>query len=512
MCSPWRRVSNPIRLLAALAAFAVLAALGLYHLDRYPAPWYDEGVNLQAARNLAAGDGYGLTYGGNFELFDPQLTTGPTVIGPVALVFRLSAAAGVDEARLVIAGYTLLAGLGLFWLACQIAGWWAATLAVASLAAVGDYVGVAEGRAVVGEVPALAFLFLGAAALVAAAGRRRRLPLTVLSGALLGLAILTKAQLATVVAAMVGLWVLPRLIRRAHDARLEGRWPASELLVLLGVLVLPLIAWQLTQLLTLGTRGYVDNLLEIQAVAHVSSEAPPFLKVGSSLAAIRETRSAWAGLLALGYVWVRAVLGDARFRQPQVLLVPAFTTLAWLWFGVFSMGWLRLEVPAVLSASLGLGILLCDVAARLASTRLSPALRPLAAGLVVLPLAWYGSRNLLLLDQADDAVAYDLAALVDQRVSPNATIETDEWELDVLMQPPAHHPPVAVVVNAVGSVELHQPPTLVQSYEAPGSASYLIDGRFSKIDGIYRHVLEEGEFAHVATLGDYDLYQRVGSP
>ncbi len=71
---------------------------------------------------------------------------------------------------------------------------------------------------------------------------------------------------------------------------------------------------------------------------------------------------------------------------------------------------------------------------------------------------------------------------------------------------------MAVVVNAVGSVELDLPPTLVQSYEAPDSASYLIDGRFSKIDGIYRHVLAEGQFAHVATLGDYDLYQRVGPP
>ncbi|MBV9358736.1 MAG: hypothetical protein JO023_24780, partial [Chloroflexi bacterium] len=283
-----------------MAAFAVLTVLALYHLDRYPAPWYDEGVNLQAARNLADGVGYGLSYGGTFAYFDPQLTTGPTLIAPVALVFRVAGGAGVDQARLVVAGYTLLAGLGLFWLTSLVAGWWAAALAVFALTAVGDYVGVAEGRAVVGELPALAYLFLGLAALVAASRRSRPVPFTVVSGLLLGLAIVTKAQLASVVAAVIGLWLLARLARRARVPRVDGRWPTSELLVLLGVLVVPLIAWQLTQVLFLGPRGYVNNLLEIQAVARVSSETPPLLKLGASLAALRETQTAWPGLIALG--------------------------------------------------------------------------------------------------------------------------------------------------------------------------------------------------------------------
>ncbi len=197
---------------------------------------------------------------------------------------------------------------------------------------------------------------------------------------------------------MLGLWLLSRLARRTHVPRVDGSWPTSELLLLLGVLVLPLIAWQLTQVLVLGPRAYVDNLLEIQAVARVSSETPPLMKLGASLAALRETHTAWAGLIALGYLWLRVALGDARFRQPQVLVLPAFTTLAWFWFAIFSMGWLRLEMPAVLSASLGLGILLYDLAARLATPRLWPVWRPLAAGLVVVPLAWYASRNVLLLE------------------------------------------------------------------------------------------------------------------
>jgi 4-amino-4-deoxy-L-arabinose transferase-like glycosyltransferase len=502
---------------SALVGLAAIVGLGLLvtcHLDRYPAPWYDEGVNLQAARNLAESGRYGLAYDGFVQPFDPQMTTGPTVIGPVAASFRVFGP-GVLQARAVMAAYALVAGLGLFWVTARLFGPLAGVFAVAVMAGIGDYVGLAEGRSVVGEVAALAYLFLGAGVLLHGwPGQRAPWPgsratnaqalgrtgTLALAGALFGLAIVTKAQFAVVVPVLLGVCVLGVRSGTLSPAR------AGLLLVAVG---LPVLAWQLFQALALGPLAYLDNLLVVQSLARVSSEAPPLRKLGSNLGDLLSTWSAWPGLLALVYFWVRLRRGDRRLRQPAAMVVPAFATLSWIWFVCFSMGWLRLAVPAITAGSLCLAMLVDDVLAwaRARSTRVAP--RAAVAALVLGPLALGVARNAALVAGADEVAAYDLAALVDQRVEAGATIETDEWELDLLVRRSAHHPPAAVVADAVGAVELQTPTTLVQSYEAAAGATYLIDGRFSKLDGIYRHALDEGRFARIASLGDYDLYRRV---
>jgi hypothetical protein len=53
-----------------------LFTLASWSLTALPQPWYDEGVNLQAAANLAHGACYGLRYddAGALHPFDVQLT------------------------------------------------------------------------------------------------------------------------------------------------------------------------------------------------------------------------------------------------------------------------------------------------------------------------------------------------------------------------------------------------------------------------------------------------------
>src|SRR5207248_2508618 len=67
---------------AQVAVGLLVCILAIWSLTAFPAPWYDEGINLHAAANLASGRGYGLLYGdaGGLRAFDMQLTTGPTVI------------------------------------------------------------------------------------------------------------------------------------------------------------------------------------------------------------------------------------------------------------------------------------------------------------------------------------------------------------------------------------------------------------------------------------------------
>jgi 4-amino-4-deoxy-L-arabinose transferase-like glycosyltransferase len=496
--------------LAPLVALLVLGFLASYRLDRYPDLWYDEGVNLQAARNLVMTGRYGLVYDDRLQLFDPQLTTGPTVIGPVAAAFALFGV-GLTQARAVIALYTLLAGAGLCWVGSQVAGRAAGALAVLALAAVGDYVGVAETRSVVGEVPALAYLLLGTGLLASGLGARRagsgRTPgmgsrwRLAAAGGVIGLAVLTKAQLAMVIPGLLlALW---RVGRR------QPRGLAWDGAVLVLALAAPMLCWQLLQLVVLGPRGYLDNLAAIQAVARVSSETPPLRKAGAGLADVAAAPSAWLGLLALAYLWLRVWRADPRLARPAALVLPVFATLSWAWFVCFSMGWSRLAVPAIMAGCLCVGLLLRDGLGRAWRLGLPVAARSALVLGLLSPLGLGLARNGLTLGRADGGAAFDLAALVNQRVEPGATIETNEWELDLLVQRPAHHPPVAVKVDAVAAVELDQPASLAGGYEAAPNATYLIDGRFSKLDRIYSHELGLGRFTRIASLGDYDLYQRI---
>src|SRR3982074_1376355 len=98
-------MSNTYRRAAQTALGVLVVLLATWHLTSFPAAWYDEGINLQAARNLAQSGQYGLVYEDHAPRpFDLQLTTGPTVIGPVAAVFGMFGV-GLRQGRVVMLVY-----------------------------------------------------------------------------------------------------------------------------------------------------------------------------------------------------------------------------------------------------------------------------------------------------------------------------------------------------------------------------------------------------------------------
>ncbi len=487
------------RLLLFTAPLVLVALLATQRLDRYPDPWYDEGVNIQAARNLADTGQYGLDYGAQLQPFDPQLTTGPTVIVPAALVFARFGA-GLAQARAVMAAYTLVAALGLLWVGWQLYGPAVGALAVFVLAGTGGYLGLIEVRSVVGEIAALAFLWWGAGVLLRAPAHGRT-PWLALAGLLFGLATVTKAQFGLVAPALLLLAIWP--------GRRAGGLSPREAAIVVAALAAPVLLWQGVQLATLGPGGFLHNIQESEALARVSSAGPPLRKGETSLALLVSSPSALAGVTALVYSWVR--LARARQAgQPACLLLPVFASLWLAWYVVFSMGWLRQAIPLAALCSLFVAAALRDVFA-FSRRRLQVVAAWAVAALAVVvasPFVWGVVWNGAVLASADDTAA-SVTTMVDQDVRQGAAIETYEWELDVLADRPAHHPPAEVVANAVGVVELGDQPGLVAAYEAPASVSFLVDGRFSKLDGIYRHELARGHFRRVASVGAYDLYERV---
>jgi 4-amino-4-deoxy-L-arabinose transferase-like glycosyltransferase len=499
---------------APALALLVVAILATYQLQIYPRTWFDEGLNLLAAKILSQTGRFGLQTVDGFSAFDLGLGTGPTVVYPIALVFKMF---GVSllHARLVMATYLVLAAAGLFWAARQVFGEVVGVVAVLTFASISVTMTgpVGFGREVLGEVPALAFLFWGVVALTAAR-RPDRTVRWALAGLLFGLAILTKHQIAVLVPAVLVSGLVARLWDHHFSYR---RW-----LLLFVATALPTTLWFAYQVATMGLPWFIEHLHELTGEASASLAISPLARAPSALSQLLDSGyTVWAaaGLL---YVWLIAVREDWR-SYPERLILPTFATL-WLGsFLFFSIGWSRYAVPTVATCCLLSAKLVCDLARRytpvaeLASLNAS-ALRALAANplgtalLVVLASSILSGllSNGFTLARARDTSPQDFAALVSQKVASGAIVESSEWEIDFLTNGAYHHPPAQVIIQSIGSVFLRRGATSVAEYQVPTSAAYLIEGPFSRLTGMYSNARQKGTggYKTIGTTGEYELLER----
>ena len=91
-----------------IAGCLVCAALLFVHLDRSPRTWFDEGSHLHVPKTLVQTGHYADRSSEGFRAFGPTVGVGPTVMLPIAAVFKIGGI-GLLGARLVIALYTIIA-------------------------------------------------------------------------------------------------------------------------------------------------------------------------------------------------------------------------------------------------------------------------------------------------------------------------------------------------------------------------------------------------------------------
>jgi 4-amino-4-deoxy-L-arabinose transferase-like glycosyltransferase len=484
------------RLLAA-GVVLLVGVLASWNLAVAPPTWYDEGVNLQGARNLANSGQYGLVYDDGLRPFDLQLTTGPTVLAPVAATFRVFGV-GLEQGRLVMVAYTLLAALGLYTVGRVLYGPTVGLLAVLVLCAT-NQAGPADTRAVVGEVAALAYLFWGVC-LFAVARVTGRVSLHILAGGLFGLAVLTKGQFGLLMPGLAGVWLITR--------RQPGGFPVQHLFVVLVALLTPVVGWQVYQLVVLQPEGFIAHLRDQSAAVAVSTNAPLLSKTLSGVRYLLSSHMAILGLVALVYIWHGAVGRGWRREPAEKLVLPAFAT-AWLaWYLGMSMAWARYAIPLVTTCCLFVAVLIRDLGAGFRSSqrpgggfgRLRLLADPLGTALLLVlavPIVSGIALQMIALARPPEPSAQLMAALVTRDVAPEASTESLEWELDVLTRHAFHHPPP--FVPAV-------------PYDVPADTTYLVDGPMSKWTGLYRRELEKAEYRRIASAGVYDLYRRESPP
>jgi 4-amino-4-deoxy-L-arabinose transferase-like glycosyltransferase len=92
--------------LAALIALALF--LALINLPYAPRTWFDEGSHLHVPKTLVQHGVYADISSEGYRYYGPTIGIGPTIMLPIALVFKLFGV-GLLQGRLVIVAYLLIA-------------------------------------------------------------------------------------------------------------------------------------------------------------------------------------------------------------------------------------------------------------------------------------------------------------------------------------------------------------------------------------------------------------------
>lgn len=295
-------------------------AIAVYFVRALVSPIdYDEAYNLQIVDMLSHGAGYasyGALRGDGPWRFDPNVTTGPVLLLPLALVWHITGGS-VIAVRAFLALFLPLAVWALLRLMTSSTRHWSLpTVAIVAFLSVPSLpVG-----AVLGELPATAAIFWAAYA----AARRR----PVLMGLAAGLALQMKF-----VFAVAGLLVMGSMLaagyltRRPHlfrDALLAG-----------GFFLLPTLAIETYRAWTFGTwAGYLHSLREFKAFL-VSQDINTWGNwldnrlLGEKAASLYELLSPplWLALSAFGFLFLFCVV--AKFFLPETSDSRQVRTRSW---------------------------------------------------------------------------------------------------------------------------------------------------------------------------------------
>lgn len=334
-------------LAAALLVGHVIVAWQSLTIWRF---WEDEAFNLTVPRNLLAGLGYasdGALSGSTITLFDARISTGPTVLLPVAAVL----ATGIDAiigARLVPLTYWVLLLVGLGVLGRRIGGRWASLAAVAVPLAFTTSAGVSpiQGPAdLLGEIPAAALLVWALVVLPRRAW---------LAGLLVGLAVQAKliALLALPAFAVALFLIAPGTGWARVRAFLKRSW------VPLLFVALPTFLFELSALLTFGFSGFIEHLRGLVWFVRSGGQGGEPTTVVQKVATLAESWSvpAWVALvvaaasvvLIVGGVWVSssAAASSSALVYVSAAAVGALAFVGWWATASHLPLWVRHPAPA----------------------------------------------------------------------------------------------------------------------------------------------------------------------
>jgi len=522
-----------------LLLFLAVPFLALYNLKYNPRPWHDEGSLLSVSRTLTNDGVYAGKTSDGYETFGAVQSVGPTVILPIAAVYKFFGV-GLIQGRYVIAVYMILTLLGYFLLSKELFGRTTALLAAFLLLSSQGAEILLMGRKVSGDVPALGF-FIFACYFWLRGSNTKNHWLTAAAGLFLGAAIVTKAQyLLMSIGTLVFLALLDLVYFRQ---RMTG-----NIIVIGGIAISIWGVWWLWQVNYFGFETFTKNTEKLQLVM----SATMGINIRLTIQAIRLLFSQWSGNFYyfwgfFGILYI-GLLNFKKKRGNQVLVFLLLFTLVWLAYLVF---WINpwpdnYFVPAAIIPTF-VSKLCSDLLVNLKSswgllwedikkifrgqTIISPlATNVLGSGIAVaslLLMSGYQFQNQVreyVLDKKGNVeindrtpkefgYPWEIAEYLDETVPEDTVIETWDRELNILTNHNYHSPDQLNLAMAYGAIYRGKPYnySLGDEYFQAHKPGLVIIGWFSRFTGIYDEDYLLEHYKLIKVCGDgmwrYDVYQ-----
>jgi 4-amino-4-deoxy-L-arabinose transferase-like glycosyltransferase len=499
-----------IRIVGLVLVLLFAALLLTFNLRGWPPTWYDEGITLQVAKNLALSNKYGIQSSDGFREFDPVISTGPTVTLPIALLFKLG---GLDLlwGRLVIVIYALLLTALFFTISDSIFD--TNTAIVASLflitltASFDDISGsfIALARMVMGEVPALLFSLAGVLFWFRGIETNKKMLLAG-AGLCFGLAFLTKQQHYLMLPAIITIFLIDRVTH--HRLRI------SHIGIPIAVSLVCVFIWYAVQALivdtgTLGNTGIMDRL-----GTHITIFSPELI-VRSIRTLLGSGILIWGlpGLIYGAYLSKDESITD--FKRMSLITI----CVVWLiWFVFGSIGWIRYAFPAIMILMIFIAKLLVDLSNKFEffrwlfhkeARREFEGIRVVQSLSVTLAILFMilvpVNARIKDLVTTKDISASEFARFIDENISQEAIIETFEPEIAFFSRNTFHQPPFEVDGASIRHVQFGEPYPDgfydLKSY----NLDYLVLGPHAKWTRVYSRFLQNTDYELVHSTGEYDL-------
>jgi 4-amino-4-deoxy-L-arabinose transferase-like glycosyltransferase len=488
-----------------ILAVVVIAFLLFYRLSEYPIPWYDEGSHLHVAKNFALNGIYADYSSEGVRYYGPAVGVGPTVMLPIALLFKIFGVS-IPLARLVITAYSLLALLACYALGTRFLTPRQAFLAVVVMALSPGVDFLYNGRTVLGEVPGIFFIMAGLWLWLRPG--KLGLPSLIGVGVLMGLACITKNQYA--------LFVLPSLLL-AFIADLVWYRRRGWLYFVVPGLVAGLMfaAWTYIVLIALGQKG---NLADNLATLRTASAGVFFLfkiyTLKNALGFLVDSK-VYSGLFIPVFVYAALLSLPRTEKGQQTGIVFIFIAAASGLF-VSSLAWPRYAFPALVLIVFFVIHLIARVTNEFQihwrelfkqPMDFSGLIAMLAIGWLVVMLILPVFTHVYAINQQASSDSYKVADYLKANVPKEAVIETWEQELAVLTDNTYHYPPQIVLAQSVAEQWLNGP-AVTNSYDFRDSVKpdYVVVGPFGQYTRLYPPE-RLSQFDLVTTIGPYQVYK-----
>lgn len=419
-----------------LALLLIAMPLLFIRLAEVPYPWYDEGLNLNAARSLATTGLYGLPTADGLRLSDPAIQTGPPMIIPLAALYSLFGP-NLTVMRLFTVMFGVLALAALYTLSYRLHGPFPAFVTILILLIMpGDTTAnfILLSRQVLGEIPAILCITLGLHAMLST---KRRVWKNVQIGVCFGLAVVLKSQVLLVLSVTVGLFALYSIWRNR-----SSWWEWGVVIGIMAVMYGIDWAWRLSmagpdaiQNFTVLREGVFIHILPFRALENLKDKGI-LIRVVYALAA-------FGGFYLIRYRNPQNRPADRSKRQVEAFVI-LFSMLWVCWFALVSIGWRRYAFIGQVFSTLLMGYVVSWIWTRIKMPVNKKVYAGLAAASIPAVLLVYVPD--LSNHQGDDFFA--MSTYIEENLPPDARIVSWEWPMSYFTNQHYIYPDTQVV-NAI---------------------------------------------------------------